>query len=80
MNQEEDIAPPVLVAPRVPEPVFFCSVEAPSPSKQKVLENGLIRLQREDPSLKVEMEKESGQIILSGMGELHLDVSRFTRT
>lgn len=71
---ETETEVPVLVGPRVPEPVFFCSVEAPSPSKEKVLEAALLKLQREDPSLRVNLEEDSGQIILSGMGELHLEV------
>ena len=64
---------PLLAGPLVPEPVFFCSIESPSPSKQKDLELGLKQLQREDPSLKVRVD-DSGQIILSGMGELHIDI------
>lgn len=41
---------------------------------QKQLENALEMLQKEDPSLKVNFDTETGQTILSGMGELHLEV------
>jgi len=41
---------------------------------QKPLEQALEMLQREDPSLKVTLDSETGQTIISGMGELHLEV------
>ncbi|CAL7949800.1 unnamed protein product [Xylocopa violacea] len=56
------------------EPVFFCSIEAPSLSKQVALETALHQLQREDPSLRVSQNEETGQIVLAGMGELHLEI------
>lgn len=52
-GQEVESLLPLLAGPLVPDPVFFCSVEAPSPSKEKILEQGLKQLQREDPSLNV---------------------------
>ncbi|XP_050543256.1 ribosome-releasing factor 2, mitochondrial [Daktulosphaira vitifoliae] len=58
----------------VPDPVFFCSIEPPSQSYQLALENALKQLQREDPSLKVQYDEETGQTILAGMGELHLEI------
>ena len=64
---------PILAGPLVIEPVFFCSIEAPSPSKVRPLEEALIRLQREDPSLRVKVDEQQ-QMVLSGMGELHLDI------
>jgi hypothetical protein len=54
-GQEVESLLPLLAGPLVPDPVFFCSVEAPSPSKEKILEQGLKQLQREDPSLNVIM-------------------------
>jgi hypothetical protein len=45
--------PAILASPHVPEPVFFCSVEAPSLSQQKQFELALACLAREDPSLRV---------------------------
>ncbi|XP_050420605.1 ribosome-releasing factor 2, mitochondrial [Adelges cooleyi] len=58
----------------VPDPVFFCSIEPPSQSYQLALESALSQLQREDPSLKVRYDEETGETILAGMGELHLEV------
>lgn len=52
--------------PRIPEAVFFCSIEPPSLSKQVALEQALSELQREDPSLRVTHDAETGQIILGG--------------
>ena len=59
----------------VPDPVFFCSIEPPSLSKQKALEQALRNLTREDPSLRLQVDDDNNdQTILSGMGELHLQV------
>ncbi|XP_059484147.1 ribosome-releasing factor 2, mitochondrial [Neocloeon triangulifer] len=56
------------------EPVFFCSIEPPSQSAQKALDKALLELQREDNSLKVIFNQETGQTILGGMGELHIEI------
>uniref|UniRef100_A0A8C7TZL3 Elongation factor G2 n=1 Tax=Oncorhynchus mykiss TaxID=8022 RepID=A0A8C7TZL3_ONCMY len=64
----------VLAGVEVPEPVFFCSIEPPTMSRQAELENALTCLQREDPSLKVRVDSDSGQTILCGMGELHIEI------
>ena len=58
------------------EPVFFCSVEAASVSAQALLEQALGCLVREDPSVVVSLDPESGQTLIKGMGELHLDIIR----
>uniref|UniRef100_A0A673GLF4 Tr-type G domain-containing protein n=1 Tax=Sinocyclocheilus rhinocerous TaxID=307959 RepID=A0A673GLF4_9TELE len=63
-----------LAGVEVPEPVFFCSIEPPTLAKQADLEHALNCLQREDPSLKVRTDLDSGQTILCGMGELHIEV------
>lgn len=65
---------PVLAGLNVPDPVFLCSIEPASMSHQKSLEHALACLTREDPSLRVSFNEETGQTILSGMGELHLEV------
>lgn len=57
-----------------PPPVFHCSVELASAAQQKDLDQALHRLTREDPSLQVSVNEETGQTVLSGMGELHLEV------
>lgn len=65
---------PVLAGVQIPEPVFFCSIEPSSLMHQKPLEQALEMLQREDPSLKVRLDSETGQTIIAGMGELHLEI------
>jgi elongation factor G len=67
-------APVVLESLGIPEPVVQLAVEARSPAELPKLEEGLHRLAAEDPSLKVGVDPESGQVLLSGMGELHLEV------
>uniref|UniRef100_A0A8C5GFT1 Elongation factor G2 n=1 Tax=Gouania willdenowi TaxID=441366 RepID=A0A8C5GFT1_GOUWI len=64
----------VLSGVEVPDPVFFCTIEPPTMAKQADLENALKCLQREDPSLKVRADPDSGQTILCGMGELHIEI------
>ncbi|CAI5723579.1 unnamed protein product [Hyaloperonospora brassicae] len=64
----------VLLGIQVPKPVFTCSIEAESSAKQKDLDTALEYLQREDPSFVVSIDHESGQTLMSGMGELHLDI------
>lgn len=54
--------------------VFFCAIELPSLSTQSVLETALQELQREDPSLRVKNDPETDQIVLAGMGELHMEI------
>ncbi|KAK8747294.1 hypothetical protein OTU49_016731 [Cherax quadricarinatus] len=76
LDDKRDPQTAMLLGVKVPEPVFFCSVEAPSTSQQKALDAALIQLQREDPSLKVKVDQDTGQTVLSGMGELHLDIIR----
>ncbi|XP_042365156.1 ribosome-releasing factor 2, mitochondrial [Plectropomus leopardus] len=64
----------VLSGVEVPDPVFFCTIEPPTMAKQADLEHALNCLQREDPSLKVRLDPDSGQTILCGMGELHIEI------
>ncbi|CAG9761363.1 unnamed protein product [Ceutorhynchus assimilis] len=59
---------------KIPEPVFFCSIEPPSMASQNALDQALNELQREDPSLRVKYDGETGQTVLGGMGELHLEI------
>ena len=60
----------------VPPPVFFTSIEPHSLSEEKKLQESLALLLREDPSLHVTVDEDSGQTLLSGMGELHLEIAR----
>ncbi|KAL1502026.1 hypothetical protein ABEB36_007238 [Hypothenemus hampei] len=64
------------ISAKIPEPVFFCSIEPPSTASQQALDQALIELQREDPSLRVTYNLETGQTVLAGMGELHLEIIR----
>jgi len=57
-----------------PEPVISVVVEAKSSADQDKLLEGLQRLEKEDPSCRLRTDPETGQILLSGMGELHLDI------
>src|SRR3989344_1848678 len=57
-----------------PEPVISVVVEAKSSADQEKMIEGLQRLEKEDPSCRLRTDVETGQILLSGMGELHLDI------
>jgi elongation factor G len=57
-----------------PEPVISQAVEPKTKSDQEKLGVALSKLAQEDPSFKVSSDEESGQTIISGMGELHLDI------
>jgi elongation factor G len=70
---EED-HPVLLERMHFPEPVMFMSIEPKTKADQDKLGMVLSKLQEEDPSFKVSYNKETGQTIMSGMGELHLDV------
>lgn len=59
----------------VPEPVIDVAIEPKARSDQQALGRALHVLTREDPSLRVRQDAESGQVLLSGMGELQLEVS-----
>jgi elongation factor G len=57
-----------------PEPVISVAVEPKSKAEQDKMGAGLGKLAQEDPSFRVHTDEESGQTIISGMGELHLDI------
>ena len=57
-----------------PEPVISVAVEPKSVPDQEKMSMALGKLAQEDPSFRVETDEESGQTIISGMGELHLDI------
>jgi elongation factor G len=57
-----------------PDPVLSVAVEPKTRSDQEKMSTALVRLADEDPTLTVASDEESGQVILAGMGELHLDV------
>ncbi|MEU1435452.1 elongation factor G [Streptomyces sp. NPDC005786] len=68
-------APLVLEPPTVADPVVSVSVEARRSTDTERLMAALVRLVEEDPSLAVRTDSETGQTVLSGMGELHLEVA-----
>jgi elongation factor G len=66
--------PILLEPPTFPEPVIAVAIEPRTRAEQDKLIQALERLVREDPTLTLRTDKETGQYILSGMGELHLDI------
>ena len=59
----------------IPPAVFFSSIEPQSLSEGKAVSNLLALLIREDPSLQLSVDEDSGQTLLSGMGEFHLEIA-----
>ena len=66
--------PIVLERMEFPEPVISVAVEPKSKADQEKMGLALGRLAQEDPSFRVKTDEETGQTIISGMGELHLDI------
>lgn len=66
----------ILEPPTFPEPVISMSVEPASKADQEKLSIALQRLAEEDPTFVVSSDEETGQTIIAGMGELHLDIIR----
>ena len=66
--------PIVLERMSFPDPVISMAVEPKTKSDQEKMGTALGRLAQEDPSFRVRTDEESGQTIISGMGELHLDI------
>ncbi|MES3099130.1 MULTISPECIES: elongation factor G [Sphingomonas] len=67
-------APIILERMEFPEPVIELSVEPKTKADQEKMGVALNRLAREDPSFRVSSDPESGQTIIKGMGELHLEI------
>ncbi|MDR0417926.1 MAG: elongation factor G [Puniceicoccales bacterium] len=66
----------ILEPPTFPEPVISMSIEPKSKADQEKLAFGLQSLAEEDPTFKVTTNPETGQTLIAGMGELHLDIIR----
>jgi elongation factor G len=66
--------PVILESMTFPEPVISVAVEPKSKADQEKLSTAIQRLADEDPTFRVHLDEETGQTIISGMGELHLDV------
>jgi elongation factor G len=69
-----DSAPIVLESMSFPDPVISVAVEPKSKADQDKLGAGLQRLSEEDPTFRVTSDEETGQTLISGMGELHLEI------
>jgi elongation factor G len=67
-------APIVLESMTFPDPVISVAVEPKSKADQDKLGNGLARLAEEDPTFRVTSDDETGQTLIAGMGELHLEI------
>jgi elongation factor G len=67
-------APIVLESMTFPEPVISVAVEPKSKADQDKLGSGLSRLAEEDPTFRVTSDEETGQTLIAGMGELHLEI------
>jgi elongation factor G len=67
-------APVVLESIQFPAPVIALAVEPKTKTDQEKLSNGLAKLMQEDPTFKVETDRDTGQTKISGMGELHLEI------
>ena len=64
----------ILESMEFPEPVIELSVEPKSKADQDKMANALQKLQEEDPTFRAHTDQETGQVIIAGMGELHLDI------
>jgi len=70
----EEKQPIVLEMMEFPEPVIEVAVEPVSKADQDALSNALVKLTEEDPTFRVSNNADTGQTIISGMGELHLEI------
>ncbi len=70
----DPLKPVILERMEFPEPVISIAIEPKTKGDQEKLGVALQRLAAEDPSFRVSSDEESGQTIISGMGELHLDI------
>lgn len=76
MLDELDLSNTQIAGISMPPPVFFCSIEAELSRDKQELEKILFNLSREDPSIQIQEDEETGQLLVSGLGELHLEVLR----
>jgi elongation factor G len=70
----DDPEQPVLEQMAFPEPVISQAIEPKSKAEREKLSSALVRLSDEDPTFTVKTDEETGQTVISGMGELHLEV------
>ena len=70
----DDKAQVILESMEFPEPVIHLSVEPKSKADQDKMTTALQKLQEEDPTFQARTDQETGEVIIGGMGELHLDI------
>jgi len=70
----DDKHPVILESMEFPEPVISVAIEPKSKADQDKMSTALGKLQEEDPTFRAHTDQETGQTIISGMGELHLDI------
>lgn len=70
----DPLKPVILERMEFPEPVIEIAIEPKTKADQEKMGAALHRLAAEDPSFRVKLDEESGQTIIAGMGELHLDI------
>jgi elongation factor G len=73
-------APLVLERPTFPEPVISMSIEPKAAADKDKLSNALTNLRRQDPTFFANYNKETGETIIAGMGELHLEIIKLRLT
>lgn len=67
-------SPVILESIHIPEPVIEVAIEPKTKADQEKLSNSLAKLAEEDPTFRVHVDQETGQTIIAGMGELHLEI------
>ncbi|GAB6038971.1 elongation factor G [Fundidesulfovibrio butyratiphilus] len=70
----DEKAPVVLESLNIPEPVIEVAIEPKTKADRDTLSQALVKLAKEDPSFRVKSDEESGQTLIAGMGELHLEI------
>src|SRR4029079_19041436 len=73
-------APIILERPTFPEPVISMSIEPKAAADKDKLSNALTNLRRQDPTFQAKYDSETGQTIIAGMGELHLEIIKLRLT
>jgi elongation factor G len=70
----DEKSPVILEAMDFPEPVISLAIEPKTKADQEKLGLGLAKLMAEDPTFRVETDQDTGQVVIAGMGELHLEI------
>ena len=71
----DDKAPVILESMDFPEPVISVAIEPKTKADQDKMGKALAKLQEEDPTFRAHTDEETGEVIIAGMGELHLESS-----